>query len=86
MTENKLQLAGEKLAAFYEPFAAAAAKRESQLGRPVENCPTAADLQRIVNIFRELAGQQQFFTVSEVNKLMESLVEVSDKWVDLTTT
>jgi hypothetical protein len=58
-----------------------AEQRESQLGHPVPNCPTAAELWRAVEIVKEMfAGDK--VDAHHANAYLVELEGISDKWLD----
>ena len=69
-------------ASFFAHFARVAEQREKDLGHPLENCPTAKDLWDLTAIVESASSLDRTVSVGEVNQMMESLVAISDKWVD----
>ena len=69
-------------ASFFAQYAQLAEQREKNLGHPLENCPTAQDLWNLVAIVESASNIGKTATVGEVNQIMQSLVAISDKWVD----
>jgi hypothetical protein len=82
MNERSLQTSGAELVAHFSAFAQLAEAREAQLGRPLENCPTAADMWALVEIFRHLSTLSDPVQAGEVNTMMRALADFSDKYVD----
>ena len=69
-------------ASFFAQFAQLAEQREKDLGHPLENCPTAEDLWNLAAIVESASIISKTASVVEVNQIMQSLVAISDKWVD----
>jgi hypothetical protein len=58
-----------------------AEQRESELGHSAPNCPTAAELWRVVEILKEIhAGDKM--SAQHANAYMKELEGISDKWLD----
>ena len=58
-----------------------AEQRESELGHPVPNCPTAAELWRVVEIMKEIYANDKA-TAQQANIYLVELEGISDKWID----
>jgi hypothetical protein len=67
---------------FYTRYASLAERREAELGHPVENCPTAADLWSLAESTRAMLAGGSDRTAAEIWTYMQELARVSDKWVD----
>jgi hypothetical protein len=58
-----------------------AKQRESELGHSAPNCPTAAELWRVVEILKEIhAGDKM--SAQQADVYMQELEGISDKWLD----
>ena len=66
---------------FLAEFAQLAEQRESELGLPAPNCPTAAELWRVVEIMKELHSGDTM-GAQQANAYMQELAGISDKWLD----
>jgi hypothetical protein len=65
----------------WEEFAQSAEHRESELGHPAPNCPTAAELWRVVEIVNEIYTGDGT-TAQQTNIYIQELEGISDKWLD----
>ncbi len=59
-----------------------AEQRESELGYPVPNCPTAAELRRAAEIVNEIQTGYTLRTPAQLSAYKQELAEISDNWID----
>ncbi len=62
-------------------FVQLAEQRESELGHPVPNCPTAAQLRRYPEILSELQRGESL-ALAQLWAYMQELAKISDSWID----
>lgn len=58
-----------------------AERRESELGHPPPNCPSAVELWRVVEIAKQIHDGKEM-VAQQANAYMLELEEISDKWLD----
>jgi hypothetical protein len=61
--------------------AQSAQQRESELGHPAPNCPTAAELWRVAQIVKEIQTGEDM-SAQQANAYRLELAGISDKWLD----
>jgi hypothetical protein len=62
-------------------FAERAEQRESELGHPAPNCPTAVEIWRAVEIVNEILTTKTM-TAEQAAYLEKDLAGIADKWLD----
>src|SRR4051794_3289345 len=58
-----------------------AEQRESELGKPVPNCPTAVEIRRGVEIVSEIFTADKL-NAKQADAYLQELMKISDKWLD----
>jgi hypothetical protein len=58
-----------------------AEQRESELGHPVPNCPTATEIRRTAEIVNEIFSAGEM-TAQQAADLQAELAGISDKWLN----
>ena len=67
---------------WYAHYARLAEQREAEVGHPLQNCPTAAELWSVAESTRAMLAGDGDRTPAEVWTYMQELAAISDKWVD----